>query len=139
MSHFPEGAFVLSVPVPPSSNVYWRTRVITPNHAKPFVSTYVSVEAMKYKVLTKNAVLVAGMRPIRKPIEVVFYGVWYRARKSGDLKNRNKVLEDALEGAAYDNDSQIAEAHWWRSDADPGNARVDFCVLPKGDVQETIL
>ncbi len=136
MNPFPDGAFVLTVPVPPSSNVYWRTRVIAPRKGKPFVSTYVSAEAQKYKILTKNTAIAAGMKPIPKPAEVVFYAVWYRARRSGDLKNRNKVLEDALEGAAYENDSQIAEAHWWRSDADPGNPRVEFCVLSKDDVQE---
>jgi len=32
---------------------------------------------------------------------------WFRERKTGDVDKRGAVLLDALQGIAYDNDSQI--------------------------------
>ena len=35
----------------------------------------------------------------------------YRERRSGDLSNRIKIIEDALQGVLYENDSQVVELH----------------------------
>jgi len=51
--------------------------------------------------------MVARWRPIRKPNDVVLVLDWYRVNALGDLSNRIKIVEDALQGAAYDNDSQV--------------------------------
>lgn len=61
--------------------------------------------------------------------DVVVYADWYRARRSGDLDNRMKVLWDALQGVAYDNDSQIVEIHARRYD-DKRNPGVYVTVRP---------
>jgi crossover junction endodeoxyribonuclease RusA len=46
----------------------------------------------------------------------------YRPQKKGDIDNRIKVLLDALQGVAFENDSQIVELHVFRYDdkANPG-------------------
>jgi Holliday junction resolvase RusA-like endonuclease len=50
--------------------------------------------------------------------------VVYRPRKAGDLSNRIKVLEDALNGIAWIDDKQIVEIHARRED-DASNPRVE--------------
>lgn len=102
---------VLTLPYPPSANVYWRTAV-RGNHA----STYVSAEAKAFKAEVARIVLRAGIRsPIAGRVEV---GVqlfphrpldWQkRQRRLGaawddevrciDLDNANKVLLDSIKG-----------------------------------------
>lgn len=103
----------LSLPYPPSGNRYWRAsrgRGMVPSH-----------EALRYKATV--AKLLAGQRPLWG--DVVMSGVIYRPRPVGDLGNRLKVLEDALQGFAYLDDSQIAEyRRLRRSDDWPGEPRV---------------
>jgi Holliday junction resolvase RusA-like endonuclease len=103
----------LTLPEPPSSNVYWRIvpgRGLTP-----------SDEALEYKA--RVAKLCVQLRPLVGP--VIWSGVWYRGRKTGDLSNRQKVLEDSLIGFAYLDDGQIEEyRRWRRSDEQPSNPRV---------------
>jgi Holliday junction resolvase RusA-like endonuclease len=48
----------------------------------------------------------------------------YRPRKSGDLSNRVKILEDSLQGFCFKNDSQIVELYCRRFD-DKANPRVE--------------
>lgn len=101
----------LTLPYPPSSNRYWR-------HARGF--TYLSKEAKQYRA----DVQLIGIRckplagPVRMTVQV------YRPRKAGDLMNREKVLSDALQGVAFENDSQIREAHFFLFD-DKKNPRVE--------------
>lgn len=52
---------------------------------------------------------------------------FYRPAKRGDLDNRIKILLDALEGIAFENDSQIIEIHARRFD-DKLNPRVSIVV-----------
>lgn len=104
----------LDLPEPPSANRWWRhvgARVL------------VSREARQYKALVAGRLLVARARPIPAPNPVAVSVVWYRGRRSGDLDKRLGVLLDALQGAAYENDSQIVQITARRED-DPRRARV---------------
>ncbi len=104
----------LTLPVPPSSNSYWkmwRGRMV------------VSAEARRYKQGVKLRALTEGHRkPLAGP--VVLTVTFYRARKAGDLSNRLKIMEDALEGIAFLNDSQIVEIHAHRLE-DPDRPRME--------------
>jgi crossover junction endodeoxyribonuclease RusA len=62
------------------------------------------------------------MRPFAGPVAVYLHV--YRARKAGDLDNSAKVLLDALQGVAYNDDAQIVELHLYRHD-DKANPRVE--------------
>lgn len=112
----------LTLPYPISANNYWRSII-----AKGRVMVLVSKEAKQYK----NAIaLIAGSvvkTPIVGPVSAT-YRV-YRPQKSGDLSNRIKVLEDALEGVCYENDSQIVEMHAFRY-YDKSNPRVELILTP---------
>jgi crossover junction endodeoxyribonuclease RusA len=106
----------ITLPMPPSANRYWRScrgRV------------FVSAEAKAYKALAAQMARDAGMKPLVG--DVVFTVKVYRPQKSGDLGNRLKVLEDALEGVAYLNDKQITEQHAYRFD-DRSNPRVEVTI-----------
>lgn len=107
------------LPYPPSSNRYWkvwRGRAV------------VSAEAKQYKQGVRLRALTEGHR---KPLEgpVVLSLVVYRPRRAGDLSNRIKVLEDALNGIAWIDDKQIVELHARRED-DAANPRVVVNVEP---------
>lgn len=105
----------LTLPYPPSANRYWRkTRT---------GRVYVSDEAKTFK---QEVGYCAGgqsggpmMGDIRLVIDI------YRPRKSGDLSNRIKILEDALNGLAYHDDSQVTEIVARRFD-DKQNPRVEI-------------
>ena len=101
----------LDLPEPPSANVYWK-------HAKG--RTYVSLEAVQYRLVVLAACTRKRVKPLTGPVVVTFH--WYRGRASGDLDNRWKVLGDALQGHAYTDDKQIVELHAYRHDRprDPG-------------------
>jgi crossover junction endodeoxyribonuclease RusA len=103
----------LTLPVPPSLNHYLRGRVYKTQEAKIYQSD-VQVYCAQQGVLD----------PTDKPIKVTFR--WYPERKSGDLDNRIKVLQDALEGYAYVNDRQIREIHAYRMKVDRKNPRVEI-------------
>lgn len=86
----------LVLPYPPSANRYWRW--------VPRMGNVPSAEALKYR--TDVAKLLAGCRPLVGRIQVTACRI-FRPRKVGDLVNRVKVLEDALQGFAYLDDGQI--------------------------------
>lgn len=89
----------LEFPEPPSANRWWRNvngRMVT------------SREARVYKNGVALACVARRVTKIAAPTEVSISIWWYRGRKSGDLDKRLGVLLDALQGSAYDNDSQIA-------------------------------
>lgn len=104
----------LTLPVPPSANRYWRT---FRGHS------VVSAEAKAYKI---DAAWMAKAAGITEPLagDVALTVRWYRERKSGDLSNRLKILEDALNGIAYNDDSQIVRIVAERYD-DKRNPRVE--------------
>ncbi len=45
--------------------------------------------------------------------------LWHRSAKRGDLDNRLKVLNDALQGSIFRKDSQVAEIFAQRVDSHP--------------------
>lgn len=98
----------LDLPEPPSSNRYWR-------HARG--RTYLSADAKAYRLTVKAAYLKQFGAKIAFPRGPITLCVqWFRARKSGDLSNRIKQLEDALRGLAYTDDNQTTELHMYRHD-----------------------
>jgi len=109
----------LELPYPPSANTYWklwRGRMV------------VSEEARRYKTSVKLRALTEGVRPIEGPICLSI--AVHRPRKAGDLSNRIKILEDALQGVAYEDDDQVVELHAMRFD-DKENPR---CVVTLEEV-----
>jgi crossover junction endodeoxyribonuclease RusA len=117
----------ITLPYPPSANIYWRHRVAFKGR-KPYVQTYISPDAKSYK----NHVQIIALQSRIKPIEgeVILRLDVYRPRKSGDLSNRIKVLEDALIGLAYADDKQVCELHVRRFD-DAKNPRVEVMIEPR--------
>lgn len=110
--------FVL--PYPPSSNRYWR---------KFRGIIVLSPEAREYKQRVAARFLAEGHKPVTGP--VAYTAHVYRPQKSGDLGNRLKVLEDALNGIAWVDDKQVEELHAYRHE-DKANPRVEVEVRPLG-------
>jgi crossover junction endodeoxyribonuclease RusA len=92
---------------PPSANRWWR------NVGGRMV---LSREAREYKQYVANFALTKRYRPIPKDTPVVVRLRWQRGRRSGDLDKRIGITLDALQGVAYENDSQIVEIHATRID-----------------------
>ena len=116
-----EVSFRLVLPSPPSANRYWRSMVIK-GHVRVFVST----EAKKYKEQAAAIARTVFRTPLTGPIGLILrIG---RPAKRGDLSNRIKVLEDALNGIAYVDDDQIVDIHATRFES-PGNGRVEVTVF----------
>lgn len=69
---------------------------------------------------------VDGVRPLTGPVALTLRV--YRARKSGDLDNFQKILIDGLAGTFYKNDSQIVEIHAYLHD-DKHSPRVEVEVI----------
>lgn len=93
----------LTLDMPPSMNEAWR------HHGN---ITYMTKVAKEYKEYVHYATLgiekISGLVAIDLDI--------YRARAVGDADNRHKLLFDALQGNAYDNDKQICDFHVRRFD-----------------------
>ncbi len=114
------------LPVPPTSNMYWRARAIW-RKGKWVGTIYKTTEAKEYcetvQLLGRRARLV----PFPKKVQVVFHMVWYRENMRGDLSNREKCVEDALQGILYMNDRQVTAKHT-RWILDKENPRVEVSV-----------
>lgn len=138
----------LVVPIPPSANTYWKPRAIRDKTSGKWRGTiYKTTEAKEYQQLVHNNALVEGWRPIAKGIPVVLYMAWFRPANRGDLGNREKVVEDALQGAMYANDRQVHERHSFVEKVDnPEDERFEVWVEPRrqflpvlGSLQDWIL
>lgn len=106
----------LILPYPPSANVYWRL----------FQGKIrVSPEARAYKAQVGLLCASKRMRPLDGPVSLSL--TVYRPRRQGDLSNRIKVLEDALEGWCFHGDDQVELIHALRLD-DPSDPRVEVTV-----------
>lgn len=81
-----------------------------------------SPAAREYEVRAHNAALAQGVRQIRRPATVAVTIAWYRGRKAGDLDKRINIALDALQGVAYENDSQIVHLVASRHEAAKGEA-----------------
>lgn len=108
----------LTLPYPPSANRLWRRQ------GRHMV---LSQEARDYKAEVAALAVMSVCEPLDGDIEITLHV--YRPRKSGDLSNRIKVLEDSLQGYAYVNDSQIVVIHAYRHD-DKINPRVEVTITP---------
>ena len=97
------------LPEPPSANRWWRNvrgRMV------------LSREARAYKQRIQNAALLVQCPKVAAPHPVRLRIVWHRGRKSGDLDKRIGIALDALQGIAYDNDSQIVAIDAERMESD---------------------
>lgn len=113
-------AATLTVPVPPSANEWHRhvgNRVLLSSAARKYV-----------KGLAQH---IPDVPPFTGPIRVEIR--WYRARRAGDVDKRGGILLDALQGLAYDNDSQIADYRIVRDDSQPKQARMVVTITPMGE------
>jgi crossover junction endodeoxyribonuclease RusA len=109
---------ILTLPYPPSANVYWRVargKVIKSNEARTYQ------EAAGWLAKSQGAELLEGPVCVRLNV--------YRPQRSGDLDNRIKPLLDSLQGILYTNDDQVEEIHAYRYD-DKQNPRVEIEVVP---------
>lgn len=107
-----------TLPYPPSVNAYLR-----------YTSrgVYLTKQAKQYKTAVGWKLFAQGVRPIKKPEKVVLTVKAFRPRASGDLDNILKVLIDALNKVAFEDDSQVIELHCYRAD-DRLNSRVEVTV-----------
>ena len=139
----------LTLPYPISANKYWRTRVIAARGAQPaIVQTYVSPEARAYREQCGWLLKAAGIRePIKGRIDVrvklyphrpLDYKT--RMRKLGaewdttvmcmDLTNAEKVLLDALNVLAFEDDKLVWHYEADRMEPDDKGARVEISIAP---------
>ena len=104
-----EGALQLTLPSPISCNRYWRT----------FRGRQViSAEARAFKSLVAWKARQDGIQPLHGPIVLTVAYHPKRPKKwtggpvrRQDVSNVVKVAEDALQGVAFVNDSQVVELH----------------------------
>jgi crossover junction endodeoxyribonuclease RusA len=113
----------LILAMPPSANDYWRY-----DRGRAHL-THV---ARRYKRDIGSDLLKAGVTPLPKGVTVGVRMTVYRPRKSGDLDNRFKVVLDALNKVAWQDDSQVVEIHGYRRD-DKKNPRVEVAVWVVGE------
>lgn len=94
----------LTLDYPPSANRYWRSngagRVYKSEEARNYIDD-VYFQASRQKVRRLGGTVCVALH-------------LYRPSRRGDLDNRLKVMLDALQGIAYENDSQIEELHVFR-------------------------
>ena len=86
------------LPVPPSSNKYWRVwrnRAVRSKEAEE----YIAAARLEWKLQQPS------VKMLRGPIAVTLR--WYRHEKRGDLDNRIKVALDSLKRLAFLDDAQI--------------------------------
>lgn len=110
----------LTLPYPPSANRYWRSIVIAGS-----VRVLVSSEAREYKRRCAAIAGVACQSPMDGPLGMSL--AVFRPMRRGDLSNRIKVVEDAMQGIVFHDDNQVVRIEAQRHD-DKGNPRVEVVV-----------
>jgi crossover junction endodeoxyribonuclease RusA len=122
----------IELPFPPSANRYWRN--VNGRMVK-------SAEARVYRDeagwLALQALTRSGRRADPLAGELRISLDFYRPARRGDLDNRIKVCLDALQGIAFENDSQIAEIHARRFE-DKQSPRVEIRIGSLDDALRTI-
>lgn len=133
----------LVLPYPVSANVYWRS-FVPKGHSRAV--TTLSAEAKAYRAEVQRIAMASGVRPIdgRLHMHIELYPqrpqdwakraarapmTWDDDVRCIDLSNARKVLEDALQGIAYGNDSRIWGESGERMEPD-GDARVVVTIKP---------
>lgn len=111
----------LMLPLSPSQNTYWRTRIVKSKSGRVFTSTYIGEEGVTYKRSVAELALVKKMRfqtEKRLNLEMV---VCPRNKASIDIDNRIKSCIDALKDAGvFMDDEQIDELRVRRGPIMPG-------------------
>lgn len=102
----------LELPFPPTANLYWRVF-----RGRPVKSA----EARAYQLRAKTIAISQRIRPI--PDLVSLSVTLFRPSRRLDLDNGLKIVIDAMNGIAWNDDSQIVEIHALRLD-DPSNPRI---------------
>lgn len=108
----------LSLPYPPSVNAIWRVfrnRIIKAKAGREYAKRVAQVAGD------------LGAQPLDGPVFVSVTA--YRPQKRGDLDNTLKAAFDALNGVAWQDDSQVVELHALRLD-DKHNPRLEVDVRP---------
>lgn len=134
-------SYSLSLPLPPSSNNYWRTAVIK---SKPIV--HVTTEAKEYKRSVGWLVAQAGIRqPIKGRVGIVVRLFpnqpkdWERRAKKDpdgwadgvqcmDLDNCIKVTIDALKNLSFEDDAWIRKIEATRMTPDRPEGRLEITI-----------
>jgi Holliday junction resolvase RusA-like endonuclease len=117
---------MLTLPVPPSANTYWRSTVVAGR-----VRVLVSAEGRAFR--QRCHLLAIGQRAKVLEGDVAVTGTVYFDSRRRDLDNALKPLLDALAGACYANDRQVAEIHVRREiDRDNPRCEVQVAALPRG-------
>lgn len=138
---------VLDLPVPPSANRYWR---MGRSGKSGYSHMHRDDVATQYKAdVYRRACEARGLNhlaaqwhqnwPMYREGVVRVTILWYRYRRSGDLDNRLKVMLDALQGIAYDKDSQVVEIHAYRRDTkgDP-SVRIEVEQIPEPELDQGV-
>lgn len=115
----------VTLPVPPSANRYARTgkgRLYTPP------------EVERYERSIRTYLTAIRATPIRD-IPVRLELIWYRGRRSGDLSNRIKILEDVLQTVLFEDDRQVTQITALRVEC-PERPRVEVRVTPWTAISE---
>lgn len=86
-----------------------------------------SRDAREYQKTVGTLALMHRFPLIKKPAEVCVTIRWFREALRGDLDKRYSIMLDALQGIAFENDSQIAEIHAFRY-LDKENPRMEVTV-----------
>lgn len=124
----------ITFPVPVPLNAQYRFR--TQNGR---MYQYMTMEAKRWMKKAHSMIVEDGILPIEGPVKVSIN--WYRARRSGDVDGRFKLLLDVLQArhkkwmvcgcgggfGAYLDDAQIDELHMYRYE-DKKNPRMEVTV-----------
>ena len=94
----------LTLQSPPSANRLYR------NVRGKTLKSQVARQYMRQ--CKRDASQQVGRPPLVGDVSLTLH--WYRPAKRGDVSNRIKIVEDALQGIAYENDKQVAELHVYR-------------------------
>lgn len=138
---------ILVLPMPPSANRLWATRVVTPKGKRPMAITYVTPEGVKFKADVALLVRAAGVTapmPGRVRVDLRMYpnrpqdwvkrqrllgAEWDTSVRALDLDNVMKPTLDALKGLVFVDDDLAWELISKRMEPDAHGARVVVRVM----------
>jgi Holliday junction resolvase RusA-like endonuclease len=106
----------ITLPYPPTTNNLYFTR-----NGKRFLSN----EGRDYKANVLAICFAERVKPLSG--ELVLTANVYRPRKTGDLDNCLKIIQDSLKGSCFEDDRQIVEIHAFRFD-DKEKPRVEVLI-----------
>lgn len=113
-----KNGYTFSLPLPPSINRTYKT-----TRTGGF---YMANKSKLYKESTVPSELLAlKIKPLEGPVEV--WLTFFFPTKAGDADGRTKILFDAMQRYAYENDKQIARYHVEKA-KDAANPRVDVTI-----------